>query len=322
MFAAFVEKTDAQNPLAALRLGERPEPDAREGWTTLRVRAASLNHHDIFSLRGSGLADENLPMILGCDVAGVTEDGREVVAHSVIPTGAWADDPLLDPNMSMLSEREQGTFAEFVSVPTQNLVPKPAELTFEEAACLPTSWVTAYRMLFGQGAGLKPGHTVLVQGAGGGLSSALVMLGSAAGLRMWVTSRQPGKGEQAVKWGAADAFASGARLPERVDAVMDSVGASTWTHSLRSLRPGGAMIVAGGTSGYLAEVEVARIFAKRLRILGSAMGTLGDLESTLAMCVSQHIRPPVQEVLPLNEAARAFETMLDGDVMGKLVLVP
>jgi NADPH:quinone reductase-like Zn-dependent oxidoreductase len=321
MLAAYVEQTDLGDPLGALEIGERPEPEAADGWTVVEVRAASLNHHDVFSLRGIGLADEYLPMILGCDAAGVDADGREVVVHSVIPRPEWYGDPLADPEMTMLSERHQGTFAERVAVPAGNLVEKPAEMSFEEAACLPTAWLTAYRMLFVQ-ADLKPGETVLVQGAGGGLSTALTMLGRAAGLRVWVTSRSEEKRAYAESIGADHAFGAGERLPDRVDAVMDSVGAATWKHSLRSLRPMGTMVVAGGTSGYTAEAEVARIFAKRLRIVGTAMGTLEDLQATIRLCASAQIRPPIQEVLPLSEAHRGFAAMIDGDVRGKLVFVP
>ena len=148
-------------------MGERPEPSVPDGWTTVEVRAASLNHHDLWSLRGVGLREDALPMILGCDAAGFDEDGNEVVVHSVISDPAWRGDETLDPRRSILSERHAGTFAERVAVPRRNLVPKPPELSFAEAACLPTAWLTAYRMLFTR-AGVAPGATVLVQGAGGG----------------------------------------------------------------------------------------------------------------------------------------------------------
>ncbi len=131
-------------------------------------------------------------MILGCDAAGVDPDGNEVVVHAVISDPAWKGDETLDPKRSLLSERYQGTLAEKVVVPARNVVPKPAGLSFEQAACLPTAWLTAYRMLFTQ-SGLKPGDTVLVQGAGGGVSTALITLARAAGIRVWATSRDEGK---------------------------------------------------------------------------------------------------------------------------------
>src|SRR5437764_15462810 len=142
-------------------------------------------------------------MILGCDAAGLDEDGNEVVVHSVISDPDWRGDETMDPKRSLLSERTPGTFAERVAVPRRNLLPKPPELSFEQAACLPTAWLTAYRMLFTRG-GARPGMTVLVQGASGGVSTALIVLGRAAGLRVWVTSRSVEKGQAALELGAAE----------------------------------------------------------------------------------------------------------------------
>src|SRR6188508_396947 len=179
MFAVYAESFSSDEPLNGLVVGERPDPEVPDGWTTVDVKAASLNHHDLWSLRGVGLREEALPMILGCDAAGFDEDGNEVVVHSVISDPAWRGDETLDPRRSILSERHAGTFAERVAVPRRNLVPKPPELSFAEAACLPTAWLTAYRMLFTRAA-VAPGSTLLVQGAGGGVSTALIVLGQAA----------------------------------------------------------------------------------------------------------------------------------------------
>src|ERR1700760_3418693 len=163
MFAVSAVRIDAEDPLHGLELGERPDPEVRDGWTTVTVRAAALNHHDLFSLRGVGLKPDQLPMILGCDAAGIDEDGNEVVVHSVIgDPDAGGGDETYDPRRSLLSEKYAGTLAELVVVPRRNLLPKPAELTFAEAACLPTAWLTAYKMLFSR-SGTKPGDTVLVQ---------------------------------------------------------------------------------------------------------------------------------------------------------------
>ena len=163
-------------------------------------------------------------MILGCDAAGIDPDGNEVIVHSVISSPDWTGDETLDPRRSLLSERHQGTLAEQVVVPRRNLVPKPASLSFEEAACLPTAWLTAYRMLFVQ-SDVRPGDTVLIQGAGGGVATALVMLARAGGFRAWVTSRSQEKQQRALDLGADGAFDTGARLPDRVDAVFETVGA-------------------------------------------------------------------------------------------------
>src|SRR3984885_3479491 len=265
MFAAYAESFSSDDPLSALVLGERPDPEVPDGWTTVTVKASSLNHHDLWSLRGVGLPEDRLPMILGCDAAGLDPDGNEVLVHSVINHPSWHGDETLDPRRSLLSERYQGTFAEKVAVPRWNLVPKPPELSFEQAACLPTAWLTAYRMLFTRGA-ISPGSTVLVQGATGGVATALTVLGSAAGLRVWVTGRSEEKRAEALALGAEQAFEAGARLPERVDAVMETVGKATWGHSVRSLKPGGTIVISGATTGDASPAESARVFSLRLGV--------------------------------------------------------
>src|SRR5687767_1118523 len=248
MLAAFISTPAPKDPLSVLEVGDRSEPEVPEGWTTVQVKAASLNHHDLFSLRGVGLPAERMPMILGTDAAGIDEDGNEVIVHSVVASPGWTGDETLDPKRTLFSELHQGTFAERVAVPKQNLLPKPPELSFAEAACLPTAWLTAYRMLFVK-AGLQPGATVLVQGAGGGVATALITLARAAGARVWATSRSEEKRSRALDLGADAAFEPGARLPERVDVVAETVGAATWDHSLKACRPGGTIVISGATSG-------------------------------------------------------------------------
>src|SRR6476660_2646850 len=260
MLAVSCVSQSADEPLSGLSVGEHADPDVPEGWLRVHVRAAALNHHDLWSLKGVGLAEDQLPMILGCDAAGVTDDGRDVVVHAVISTPGWAGDETLDPRRTLLSELYDGTLAETVVVPNRNLVPKPASLSWEEAACLPTAWLTAYRMLFTQ-SGLRPGDSVLVQGAGGGVATALISLASAAGLRVFATSRDEAKRARALDLGAHDAVEPGTRLPHRVDAVMETVGAATWRHSMTSLRPGGTLVVSGMTSGAVPESpELTRVF--------------------------------------------------------------
>src|SRR4051795_569251 len=277
MFAVYAEKFSTDDPLSGLVVGERPDPEVPDGWAKVTVKAVSLNHHDLWSLRGVGLREEALPMILGCDAAGYDEDGNEVVVHAVINDTAWTGDQTLDPKRSLLSERHQGTFAESVVGPRQNVIAKPASLSFAEAACLPTAWLTAYRMLFTRGE-LRAGETVLIQGAGGGVATAAIVLGRAAGLRVLVTSRDEAKRARALELGAHDAFESGARLPVKVDAVMETVGRATWSHSIRSLRPGGRIVTSGTTSGpQLDDAELTRIFFLQLRVIGSTMGTRTEL---------------------------------------------
>jgi NADPH:quinone reductase-like Zn-dependent oxidoreductase len=322
MFAVTAARIDADDPLSGLETGERPDPQAPAGWTTVTVKAAALNHHDVWSLRGVGLPADRLPMILGCDAAGIDPDGNEVVVHAVIADpDAGGGDETLDPRRSLLSERYNGTFAQQVAVPKRNLLPKPAALTFEEAACLPTAYLTAYRMLFDK-AGVQPGATVLVQGAGGGVATALVLLGRAAGYRMWVTSRSEAKRDAAVKLGADQAFATGARLPDRVDVVMETVGQATWGHSLRSLRPGGRIVISGATSGEVPPAELNRVFFMQLSVVGSTMGTRDQLGRLLRFCEQTGTRPLIDRMLPLASAAEGFAAMIDGTHTGKIVFTP
>jgi NADPH:quinone reductase-like Zn-dependent oxidoreductase len=321
MLAVYASRTDADDPLSALEVGDRPDPEPPEGWTTVDVKAASLNHHDLWSLRGVGLPEERLPMILGCDAAGVDADGNEVIVHSVIASDGWRGDETLDPKRSLLSELHQGALAEKVTVPRGNLVPKPEALSFEEASCLPTAWLTAYRMLFVK-AGVRPGDTILIQGAGGGVASAAIVLARQAGLRVWVTSRDAARREQAKELGAHEAFESGARLPERVDAVLETVGEATWKHSLRALRPGGTLVVSGSTSGPNPPADLQRVFFLQLSVIGSTMGTRDELAQLARLCETSGIRPEIDRVLPLSEAREGFAAMDAGDVFGKIVFTP
>jgi NADPH:quinone reductase-like Zn-dependent oxidoreductase len=312
---------DDADPLAALCVGEAPDPAPPPGWVVVEVRAAAINHHDVWSLRGVGLARERLPMILGCDAAGVDADGAEVVVYPVISDPEWRGDETIDPHRSLLSERYPGTLAERVAVPARNVLPKPPELSFEEAACLPTAWLTAYRMLFTK-ARADPGSTVLVQGAGGDVATALVLLGGAAGVRVWVTSRSEAKRARALELGADRAFEPGERLPERVDAVMETVGAATWAHSIRALKDGGALVVSGATTGEAPSAELRHVYFRELSVLGSTMGTRTELERLLRLCADSGLRPPVDRVLPLADARLGFEAFLDADRAGKVVLSP
>ncbi len=316
MFAVYAAGIDKDEPLKGLELGERPEPAVPEGWAVVRLRAAALNHHDLWSLRGVGLPAERLPMILGCDGAGVDEDGNEVVVHAVVgESGRGVND---GERPSILTERYQGTFAERVAVPRWNLLPKPAALSFEQAACLPTAWLTAYRMLFTR-SGTRPGDTILVQGAGGGVASALIVLGRAAGYRVWATSRSEEKRARALELGAHAAFESNGRLPERVDAVMETVGAATWAHSVASVREEGTIVISGATSGPNPPAALTRVFFHQLRVVGSTMGSREELAALLRFCEVTGVRPVIDSVRPLSEAADGFAAMEAGDLVGKVV---
>ncbi len=322
MLAVTAARIDAGDPLAGLDLGERPDPVPPDGWVTVTVKAAALNHHDVWTLRGVGISADRLPIILGCDAAGLDPDGNPVIVHSVIgDPDAGGGDETLDPRRSLLSERHDGTFAQQVAVPRRNLVPKPAALSFEEAACLPTAYLTAYKMLFAR-SGAEPGATILVQGASGGVATALILLGRAAGYRIWATSRTEAKRERALALGADQAFETGARLPERVDVVMETVGEATWAHSVRSLKPGGRIVICGATSGDAPPAELTRIFFTQLSVTGSTMGTRDQLARLARFCEQTGVRPVIDQVLPLTRARDGFAAMIAGDLFGKVVFVP
>ena len=319
MFAVYAQGFSTEDPLSGLVVGDRPDPDVPDGWTEVTVKASSINHHDVWSLRGVGLREESLPMILGCDAAGLDEDGNEVLVHAVISSPGWRGDETLDPKRSLLSERYQGTFAEKVAVPRSNVVPKPAGLSFVEAACLPTAWLTAYRMLFTQ-SGLHPGDSVLVQGAGGGVATALIMLARAAGFRVYATSRDEDKRARALEIGAHEVVKTGERLPTRVDAVMETVGGATWSHSIKAMRPGGTLVVCGATSGDASPAELTRIFFQQMRVHGSTMGTREELHRLAQFMDVTGVRPLIDSELPMEKAAEGLQAVADGDVFGKIVL--
>jgi len=318
MFAVYAQEPNAESPLDSLVVGERPEPEVPDGWVRVHIKAASLNMHDLWTLRGVGIKAEQFPMILGCDGAGTLDDGTEVVLHSVINAPGWQGDDTLDPKRTLLTEKHQGSFADQVVVPARNAVPKPAGLSFSEAATMGTAWLTAYRMLFVK-SDLRPGQTMLVQGASGGVSTALIALGRAAGFRVWVTGRTEEKRALAESVGAHQAFESGARLPERVDAAFETVGKATWGHTLKSLKPGGVVVVSGSTSGPDPSADLQRVFFLQLRVLGSTMGTRDELADLLAYLDLKGIKPQIGMELPLAEAPAGFAAMANGDTAGKIV---
>ncbi len=320
MRAVYAESINPGDPLKGLVVGERPDPEPPAGWTRVAVKAASLNHHDLWTLRGVGIKAEQLPMILGCDAAGIDEStGDEVVVHAVINTEGWTGDDTLDPGRTLLSEKHQGSLAEYVIVPKRNVLPKPADLSFAEAACLSTAWLTAYRMLFVK-SGLRPGRTVLVQGASGGVASACISMARAAGLRVYATARTEQKRATALELGAHQAFESGARLPEKVDAVMETVGEATYAHSAKSLKPGGRIVISGATSGPNPPADLNRFFFLQLELVGSTMGTKAELGELISFLDATGLRPRIDRTIPLEQAADGLRDMAAGDLVGKIVL--
>ncbi|MGH3428213.1 MAG: zinc-binding dehydrogenase, partial [Mycobacteriales bacterium] len=265
---------------------------------------------------GVGLPAERLPMILGTDAAGIDESGNEVVVYGVIDADSGGD-PLLSRQRSLLSELHPGTMATWLAVPEGNLVAKPASVTFEQAATLPTAWLTAYHML--ARGGLSSGDAVLVQGAGGGVATAAIVLAAAAGARVYATSRSEAKRQRVRELGAV-ALASGERLPERVDIVIETVGEATFDHSLRSVKNGGRVVVSGATSGNLPRVDLRQVFFRQVDILGVTMGTKEELVELLALVASGRVRPVIDSTFPFEQAPKAFERLASGDAFGKVVL--
>ena len=324
MFAAFAESTNAEDPLAGLGVGERPEPSEQPtAGSSSRSRRPALNHHDIWSLRGVGLPADRLPMILGCDAAGADSDGNDVVVHAVIGDADWQGDETLDPRRSLLSERYPGTLAERVAVPRRNLVPKPPSLSFEEAACLPTSWLTAYRMLFTQ-AGSSPATACSSKVPAEESRRRSSRSRRAAGLRVFATSRDEAKRARALDLGAHEAFEPGARLPARVDAVMETVGAATWSHSLKSLRPGRDPRHLGHDVGPAAgrrraHPDLLPAAAGPGLDHGHARGAAGAGQLARAQWRPADHRPGAAARLGARRVRRAC---IAGDIFGKVVFTP
>ena len=319
MRAAIAVAQSDTEPLTGLELTHTADPEPGPGWTRIHLKAASLNPHDTWTLRGIGHPAERLPIILGCDGAGVTDDGREVVIHPVHGDALrGGGDQTLDPRRALLSETMDGTLAETIVVPDSMVVDKPASLSFVEAACLGVAWGTAFRMLFTR-AGVQAGDRVLVQGGSGGVASAAISLAAAAGARVYATARSEEKRQFALQCGAHAVFEPGARLPERVDVVVETVGEATWGHSLRALRPGGIVVVAGATSGAMPAAELNRVFYQQLSVIGSTGCTRQEFEGLLRFLDTSGLRPPV-ETIGFADIPSGFQRLLDGQVLGKLVV--
>lgn len=328
MKAVYASAVNHDDPLSVLAVGDQPEPQSRPFWSTVSVRAVTVNHHDVWSLQGVGLSAEQTPMILGTDAVGILDEdipgkhglkaGREVVLYTFVGTDGAGVAP--GERRTILSEKYPGTMAEKTAVPSANVFAKPSNLTEIEAAALGTSWLTAYSLLF-DAAGVKPGDSVLIQGAGGGVSTAAIQLAQAAGLEVFVTSREADKRAKTLKLGAHAAFEIGARLPSKVDAVIESVGAATWSHSMKSVRPGGTIAICGATTGDQPGAELTRLFFQDIRVQGSTMGSREDFARLLRFVERANLHPAIDSVFSgLDAAPEAFAKMIEGNVFGKIAI--
>jgi NADPH:quinone reductase-like Zn-dependent oxidoreductase len=320
MFAVYATHAAPDDPLSALKLGERPEPDVPEGWVRVRVSHASLNRHDLFTLRGMSGHPEGItyPIILGSDAAGTLDDGTPVVIYPVLGSEDWRGDETLDPEWHIPSEFIQGTFADCAVVPRRNTIRLPRNLSPLHASVLGTAWLTAYRALFTR-SGLRAGETVLVQGATGGMATALIQLSRAAGFEVWVTSRSEEGRARARALGAHQSFPCHEALPRKVRAVIDNVGSDSWAHSMSSLARGGTLVTVGGTTGFEVTLNLLPVFANQLTITGSIMGTRKDMEDLARLIARAGIEPEIGVILPLERAEEGFRAMWEGRTRGKTV---
>ena len=325
-------------------LRDVPAPEPGPGEVPVAVKAAAFNHLDLWTLRGALKVEHRFPHALGADGAGVVEAVGDGVPAGIHP----GDRVLVNPALScgvcercrageqsecasfrMLGEHEPGTVAELVRLPAANVFPIPGHLDFAEAAALGVTFVTAYRMLFNRGR-LRPGEWALVTGIGGGLALSLFQLARPVAGKVFVTSSSPEKLVRAAELGADggvdyredDVGRAVRRLTGKrgVDLVADSAGGSSWESSLRALRKGGRLVNAGATAGATAELDVRRIFWNQLSIIGSTMGSVADVSDMLRLVAGSKLRPIVDRVVPLEEAAEALRLLEDGGQFGKIVV--
>ncbi len=320
MFAVYAKEANFNDPLASVVVGEQPDPVVKEGWVRVKVTHASLNRHDVFTLRGMTSQEEPIPfpMILGNDAAGVLDDGTPVVLYPVMGTDDWKGDETIDPHWHVISELVPGTMADYVAVPKRNALPIPEGLSPLNASLLGTAWLTAYRSLFTKSR-LMPGQTLLVQGASGGMATALIQMGRAAGFEVWVTTRNDEGAAIAERLSANKIFRHGDALPRRADAVVDNIGTATWEHSLKSVKRGGVVVINGITTGHLAETNLVRIFVEQIDIRGTIMGTLEEMKAMMQFVIANKITPEVGAVKPMTEAREAIRNMIEGRTRGKTV---
>lgn len=319
MNAVWAAKPNFDDPFSGYRFGKRQVPDVPEGWVKVKVTAASLNWHDIWTLRGITHPGLQFPRILGMDGCGTLEDGSAVILYPTLGDSDWKGDETLDPNRHVIGDLSHGVLAEYIVVPKRNAVPLPKELSAIAGSVLGTAWLTAYRMIFVK-SGLRAGQLMLVQGASGGVSTALIQLGAAAGMRVWVAGRTDEKRRLATSLGAHQTFAAGEKLPQKVDAVFDGVGAATWQHSMDSVRAGGTIVCCGIHGGSELALGLGKIIVDQIIVQGVYVGTLEEFRDLIAFVVTKGIEPKIGKVLPLEKTEEGLRDIWNGTTSGKIVI--
>lgn len=326
-----------------MEYADAPDPAIKANEVLVEVKACALNHLDIWARGGLPGVPIPLPHILGCDIAGVVREVGELV--SWVHTG---DEVMLQPGVScghcaecmagrdnlcrdydMLGYRRDGGYAQFVAAPGVNVIPKPKNLSWEEAAALPLVTVTAWHMLVTRAA-VQPGEDVLVHAAGSGVGSIGIQVAKLRGARVIATASTDEKlakarelgADEVVNYSNEDWPKEVKRLTSKrgVDVVFEHTGAATWAGSIASLKPNGRLVICGATSGFAAQTDLRQVFYRHLTILGSFMGSKAELLEAMKFVESETIRAVVDQTLPLADARRAHDLMEDRAQFGKLVL--
>jgi len=313
-----------------LVLEDVPAPEPKADEVRVRVRAAALNHLDTWVRRGVEGFRFPLPIIPGCDGAGVVDAAGEA-AHGIEP----GQEVVLVPGLGhplardygILGETRDGTCAELIVVPRENVLPKPAGLSWEEAGSFSLTYLTAWVMLANRAA-IQPGEWVLIHAIGSGVGVASLQIARLFGCRVIGTASTPEKRARAREMGAEEVFAYEDFVREArrvtgkagVDVVVDHVGPATWEGSVATLRKGGRIVTCGGTSGYEIRFDVRHLFFKSLSFLGSTMGTLEDQKTVLRHVEAGRLRPVIDSVFPLEKIADAHRRLAERTVFGKVVV--